>query len=203
MTTEDFLDASLGVHGAILVAALAACYKYCDRSETFAKSLSGTDAVLVRLRRLITSELVNCLGPLLGNADRAPSLILDGSGATYFERPVDPTHSERFTEVLARFLETNVKAIVAYRSFLDYRDRWCFWSRFLSWSILLLVFWQVLVSVLLFSLGKVVLVRFPFWFLSGCFLPTILCMFGCLAALALILHAHDKLLDLRREHDAP
>ena len=139
--TEDLLKWALGIHGVILPLALAAFYRYSERSDLFNKSVGDTDELLARVRRGVTLALEEDLGPVFESAQSEPRIVLPTG---YSERPTNPVGSAAFQDALRQFMEENVSAVVDYGRTFRARAAWCRWARVLSWAMLGLAFWEVL-----------------------------------------------------------
>src|SRR6266852_9727879 len=155
MTHSELVNLILGCHTSIFVAASAAYYKYGDRTELFNRSLQGTDSAFGRIRQRITVELADALKPIFENPGSVPTPIFAPSGESYIERAVNPVGSELYKEAIRDFLENSGDAIADYRSLLLARRGWCFWARFLSWSLLGLLVLEILLLASIGLLDKV------------------------------------------------
>lgn len=139
--TEELLKLSLGIHGVILSLALAAFYRYSDRSELFNKSVGDIDDLLARMRRGVTLALEDALGPVFESAQSEPRIVLPTG---YSERPTSPVGSAAFQDALRHFMEANVRALVDYGLTFKARAAWSRWAKVLSWAMLALALWEAL-----------------------------------------------------------
>ena len=207
MTHGELVTLTWSSHAAVFVGALAAWYKYGDRSEIFAKSLSGTDETLRRMRTSIASDLSGTLESLLEEDSSEPQPILgpDGAAISYVERPVNFLHGEAYRESVATFLNERADSLADYRALAEARAGWCFWTRFLSWLIYVTLAWQFLaggVGVLI--LDKVLSVALPDWLIQGTLIVTALLILTILAfPLRCILSEHDRIMKFRTHYNAP
>lgn len=193
----------LSAHAAVLVSAVAAYYKYGDRTEVFTKSLQGTEALLRAMKQRLLDELERHLEATLEGGECVPSPILRPDGNTYVERPVNPIGSERWREALADFVQSNAGTVADYSRAVGARDSWCVWSRRLSWSLLALLCWQILVAGAVGIVDRVCGVPFPGDVLGWSFVPTVLIILNTLFCLAICLARHDTICSLRNRYDAP
>lgn len=139
--TQEILKWSLGVHAVILPLALAAFYRYSDRSDLFNKSVGDIDELLARMRRGVTSALEDGLGPVFERAQSEPRIVLPTS---YTESPTNPVGSAAFQDALRQFMEQNVRSVVDYGRTFRAKASWSKWARVLSWAMLALAFWEAL-----------------------------------------------------------
>ncbi len=200
MTHAELVGVAGGIHAAILLAALAAYYKYGDRTEMYAKSLQGTDNLLRLLRQGIATELTDSLAPLLANP--APVSRVIGFGVeSYGERPANPLSSEAYRERVQEFVETQSGAMVDCRSLVLLRSAWCFWAKFLSWALLSLIAWQLVTAGVLGLLDRIAGVPVPESMIRWAGAVTALGIVACLFPLPFLLHRHDRIHELRTRYD--
>ena len=64
MAPGELTTLALAFHASVFGCAIAAYYRYGDRTEVFNKSLQGTDLILVRIRQQISEELTEKLKPV-------------------------------------------------------------------------------------------------------------------------------------------
>jgi hypothetical protein len=196
---NDIINLALTFHASVLACAIAAYYKYGDRTEVFSKSLQGTDLVLVRIRQKITEDLTKSLKPVFESAGSVPTLIVPDS--VYLERSLNPVGSERYLEGIREFVEHSSDSLSTYRSVFLARHGWCVWARVLSWSILILAIWQAAATGFIAfgcTLGEI---QVPSWIIKASFLPTALASFSCFSALPFLLFHHDRISGFRERYD--
>jgi type IV secretory pathway VirB2 component (pilin) len=149
-----FCETLLKIHGGIAASAIGAFYFYSDRTEGFVSSLNGTTAVLAELRRRLTGELAEELEPVFENPGSVPSPILMPGEAgidrgAYVERAVNPIGSEAYREAVRECLDDHSNSIADYRSLSLACDCWSSWSHKLSWILLTLFAWEIIVLAIL------------------------------------------------------
>ena len=200
MVHAEFVNVALRIHAPLLMASLAAYYKYGDRTELLSKSMQGTDAVLSRMRREIANELGESLQNILENAGTVPTVV---GAETYTERPVNPVGSESYRKAIHDFVENNTNVLCDCRSLRDARDAWCFWARVLSWSILGLLLWQSVVTGSFALFDKLLDVPIPDVLIKFSAIPTVAGVIASLGSLPFLLKWHDVISDYRVRYDAP
>lgn len=201
MPPADLLSLVLSWHSVAFPLTLVAVYRYSDRSDTFRKSLDGTDALLGSLRRFLVEDLRSALEPLFQDPPKLPTPLLGPDGSTYHETTLNPLHSEEYRQTLHDFMRAKSPALVAYSDVRWAKNRWCKWARLLSWAVLLLCVWEGAALVTLAILSKLVKLNLPNSILAASCAPTILgfiVIFVCFAALLL---NHDVIMDKKRDHD--
>lgn len=193
---------ALKAHGAILLAAIAAYYKYGDRTDLFEKSLSGNRSAKQAIRDNVATELGKQLQPAVRDATRVRSPVLDAGGG-YIEHATDITESEPFYQALRDYVATSAGALVDYRRMVESTEAWLRWAHRLSRSILVLLIIE-LVSMagagLVLVLADVTRTISRMWFVTS-FVPTainIVALCCCLCALHV---KHGIIVDLRAKYD--
>jgi hypothetical protein len=200
MTHAELVNVALSIHAPLLLAAVAAYFKYGDRTELLSKSLQGTDAVLSRMRREIANELGDGLKPIFENPGTVPTMV---GTDTYIERPVNPIGSEPYRSTIRDFVEDNANTLVNCRSLRAARDAWCFWARVLSWSILGLLLWQAVVTGSLALFDKVLEITIADHLIKLSAIPTTVGVITSLTPLPFLLKWHDVINNHRMRYDAP
>jgi len=201
MTHDQLVNIILTGHGSVLLIVLAAFFKYGDSTDIFTKSLQGTESTMRLLRQRISQSLARCLSPIFENPGTDPTPIITPSEETYFERPINPVGSEVYNETIHEFIGDNNEALVDYRSLLIARNSWCFWARIISWSLTILVFWQILTIVMIFFTERIL------WYaIHNCVLYTsaVITTIGVIftvTSLFPLQHHHGLIMEKRRNHD--
>jgi len=203
MTHSQIVSSILSVHGAILIGAIGAFYKYGDRSTLFAASLAGVDATMRRIRRKIANDLATHLHPLFESPGSDPSPIITSNGGSYSERRVNPVGSESYGESIRDFLEREQAAMVDYRLLVTAKTSWCFWARCRGWLILILLLWETLAVTLLGGIDKTFGVEVAEWLVSWPVIPAALMVFGFFAISAAVMRQDDRILRIKERYDVP
>lgn len=203
MLHTELVKIVLWVHGPVLLGALAAYYRYGDRTEVFNRSLSGTDSALRRMRQLLSGELGKRLESVFQGQETIPSLIVGPDGNTYTEQCANPLGGELYREALRDFVEGSSNLMTDYHSACLARERWCLWAKRLSWALLGLIVWQFSIVGATALLDLTSLVQIPDWVLLWAGLPTAILIAGCLVAVFSCLRHHDTIERFRIRYDTP
>ncbi len=202
MDHTSLVKTALGIHAPIIVAALAAYYKFGDRSQLFERSLRGADAMISSILARAAGELAEVLRPLFSPPSVVPTAtLLTADGAVYSETATDPTSSERYLESLRTYTLGSSERLADYRRAVDWRRSWCGWSRRLGWVLLALVVWEAVV------LGSLALTEWLFAkalldsSIQLSILPTIVLVFITFLCAAGLARRHDQLMRLREKYD--
>lgn len=201
MTHAELVNLTLGIHGSVLIAAIAAYYKFGDRTEVMNRSLSGTDTAMQQIRRRLSAELIATLRPIFEPPGIIQSVIVNPASPAYAERATHPLDSERFRESLRLFVEVNSETMVDCQLLARCRSAWLFWARVLSWSIVLLLIWEVLVVGALAIIDKASGVTLPDSLIRWLAAPTGLLAICCLVPLPCLLWHHDRINKIRATND--
>jgi len=206
MTHQDMLNITLSVHGAVFVGAIAAWYKYGDRSDVLAKSLEGTDNLLRKLRILISSDLSKHIREVLSTVPANPQAILgpDGKNAIYTEKVSNFLESEAFRQAIGDFVSSGANVISDYRVLARARASWCFWARLLSWSILAIIILQAVFLAAHGFIDKILGNHLPDWCAHGSIVITgFIVLFVLCLEFPILLRNHDKMIQQKVKYDAP
>ena len=191
----------ISVHGSIVFLLVVSFFKYGDRTELVERGLRGTDSVLAEMRRRVTSELVDLIGSYLRLNHTLPTISLEDVPA-YIEKVKNPAQSEGFREKIKSYVEEHSQVLADCTTLQCARTRWCFWARFLSWNLLILLIIEGVIG--LFWVGFVVIFEdqvVPIWASACSFIP-FLCMSICIAlALWRKLYNHDIMIEHRVRYD--
>lgn len=166
MTHPTIVELLLSIHGSVLVTSIAAFYLYGDRTDGFTGSLKGTTEVLTEIRRRICSELGLKLEPVFASPGSVPSPVLNTSGGTYVEYPINPVGSELYREAIRNYLEEQHVLLRDYVRLYKCRNAWCFWSSVLAILLVVLIGWQLTVLGAL-ACDKMLAFDLPEWALGG------------------------------------
>jgi hypothetical protein len=192
MTHEVLVNGATAGHVCVLTLAVFAFLKYGFRSGDFRTWFDDTDKTLQNMRRRISAGLDELLKPIFGGAGRVVrSNILDGDGK-YYEEAVDPMASEDYHNALFDFVENEADVLPDYRSLLLTRSAWQFWTRYLSWSILILMISEAASIGLIGGVDKLGGYSLPNLFIHGSILPTVFIVLSCFCGLCFSLFYHNR-----------
>lgn len=195
MTHEALVTTAATTHTAILIAGIAAYYKFGDRTEVVSRSLSGTVGTLREMRRLIASELADALAKKLGMP--TSGTLVPGEPAQYIERPTSVFSSERFRDTVREFVEESGEVLADCRSLFLYRAAWLRRVKRFSWSLLWLIGYEALVAGLLVFLDRTEVVSLPDSLILWAALPTVLLGLSCGWHVVAMHRAHDRISEIR------
>jgi len=178
-------------------------YWYSDRSTRFEKSLKGFTDTLDELRRQVAVSLAEHLRPVFENAESVKSFILDPSGHNFQQNPINPIGSEAYREAIMSFAQSQAKGIVDLKSLIQIRDKWLFWARVMSWTILLTFAAEGVVTAGIFIVGK--MMSWPIEVNNGIgsLLPAFagfVIFVGSAIRMAVL---HDQFVELRKQYASP
>lgn len=202
MTHQELLTLALSVHSGVLMASVAAFYKYGDRSS-FAKNLvENARETKQALRYRIAEQLRECLRPVFEDVDVIDvSPILDASGDPWSEEAVNPAGGEKYRDALADFLNSEADAVGDYRTMRIIVPRWEAISCVRSWLVLLTVIWEGLALALIGSLEKLGGYKIRESLLEASLAPTILAVLAFFVASGFMMYLHDQILRLARQYE--
>lgn len=200
MTHEALVNAAAATHAAILVGAMAAYYKFGDRTDVLAKSLQGTEESMRDLRRRVAGELAETLKTDLTPSSTVGTLIVERSTQSYVERPTDMFAGERYRDSVRRFVEDSTSSLVDCRSLVSMRDTWLRWARRLSWVIVGLVVYEAIVTGSLALGDRMGVFVLPDRAIRWASVPTVVFALIIVSHMVLMLRCHDRITDIRQKY---
>lgn len=199
MPYADVLTIVLSIHALSIPIAITAARNYGDRSEWLQKSLSGVDALLLRLRQTVAEALRAKLTAVPTTPGTSP-FLLDTLGNPYATENQLAVQGEAFRDAVHDLVRENIGSLRSYSTVLGARDAWAWWARVVSWSALLLVGWQLTAGSVVLSV-KVFQWAWTPRMLFLTLLPTATFVVGMLIGLAGTALAHDRIMDVRKTND--
>lgn len=201
MTLGESAGLVLKLHGAVWLAGAAAYYRYGDRTDLFDKAMRGNRNARQTIRDDIAGELGKQLSPVIRDATRTKTTILDPSGK-YAEQPTDFASSESFYQAVRDFVSSSSGALLDYRQILRASERWSRWAGRLSHCVLGLVILETLM------LAAVLVVQLTGWsettqerLMLWSFAPTATVALMVLVSLTLVHVNQSTISHLRERHD--
>lgn len=197
MTHEALVNVAATTHTAVLLGALAAYYKFGDRTDVLAKSLQGTEQSMRDLRRLIAAELAETLQKDLSSVPTVSTLIVESATESYVERPTSVFAGERYRDSIRRFVEVSSNRLVDCRNLVSLRDAWSRCAQRLSWLILGLVAYEALVAGFLGFLDRTGVLIVPDAVIRWAAAPTVAIAVLCGAYIVAMQRVHDRISEIR------
>ena len=202
MTLTAAVELALTVHGAVCVVGIAAYYKYGNRADLYGNALLGNRSLRQIVRDNIATELSTQLQPVIREATRARSPVLESDGR-YFEHVADITKSEAFYQSIRDYVSRSSNSLIDYRLALETSDCLRTWARRLSLLLLVLVILEILViggTVLMLVMGNPNRADGEVWFLWSLF-PMCAVVVLLLWSLCMVHLKRDVIVDLRERYD--
>lgn len=193
----------LTIHGAALTAAMTGYIWYSDRSERFEKSFRGLTDTLDSLRRQVTESLAEHLRPVFDNPGSVASVIVDPSGNHFAQSPINPVESEAYREAIMSFVHGKPSSLIDLKSLIQIRDKWLFWARTMSWTILLTLVAEVVLTAGIFIAGKMMSLPIEVNTGIGSLLPTCVSFLSFVGAATRMAVLHDQFVELRKQYGSP
>lgn len=199
MTTAELVTWTLGVHGTLATLSLVGFYKYGDRTSMFGKCLSDVEDLLLRMRRRIAIDLGEELEPVFERAEGEPTLVLPSS---YTEHATNPVGSDAYREAIRRFADQGGSTVLAdYGRTLHAKAQWSTCARQLSWTMLVLLVWEIACAALFGVAGKMVGIDIAECVPKWSFAPTGVFVLAFLWCQAWLLRHHDVIQASKAKYD--
>ena len=178
-------------------------YWYSDRSERFEKSLKGFTDTLHELVRQVAVSLAEHLRPVFENAGSVKSFILDPNGNNFQQNPINPVGSEAYREAIMSFAQSHANSIVDLKCLIQMRDKWLFWARVMSWTILLTLAAEGAIAAWILIIGK--MMSWPIEVNNGIcsLLPAFAGVVILVGAAIRMTVLHDQFVELRKQYANP
>lgn len=142
----------MGVHGTILVGSFTAWWRYGDRMEIQRKCLEGTDAIIVKLKSLISDGISKEFVEEFSRPFEPSNIIFPGDSEpmSTTRRPV--VDSDRVRDIVLRHVDRRPDVIADYYELLKASKSWCCWAERLSWCILISLMVNTVCMIVLLAL---------------------------------------------------
>lgn len=139
----DFGALALKFHGALLVGAIAAWYKYGDRTDLTDKSLKGTKEAIDELRAYLGRALAQAVRPtverILANNTGPDGRLLNVAAIQI----LGELSGENFQDDVSTFASSEMDEMTRYRMLIQARKNWSVWAKRISWGVYTLLFVQL------------------------------------------------------------
>lgn len=173
----------LTVHGTLFAGALAACYKYGDRTDLAKKSLDGTKEALDGLRAYLGRALAEAVKPTVQR------ILEQGNPDAVLEE----LRGENFQDDVSTFVTRDLDEMISYKMLVNERNHWSMWARWLSWGIYTLTVVEFIFLVW-FGLDNKVFGHPVSLRLAGfSFIISGLVAVFCILSFGVMLRCHDKI----------
>jgi hypothetical protein len=176
----------------LLVGAVAAFYKYGDRTDLAEKSLRGTKEAEDELCAYLGRALADAVKPTVGRIIQN-NLRVDGVLNITPEALLEEFRSENFQDDVSSFVTSDLDEMVTYRMIVHARERWSWWSRRISWGVYLFLGVES-ISTLWFGLDNRVLNRpVSLTVAVASFTVSTIVFAFCFLCAGVMLRCHDKI----------
>jgi hypothetical protein len=168
----------------LFAGALAALYKYGDRTDLAKKSLDGTKEALDGLRAYLGRALAEAVTPTVQR-------ILAEQGDA--DAVLEELRGENFQNDISTFVTRDLDEMVSYRMLVHERTHWSKWARRLSWGVYILTAVEF-VFMVWFGLANKVLshpLTLPITIIS--FIVSGVVLVFCILSFGVMLRCHDKI----------
>jgi hypothetical protein len=174
----------------VLVGALAAWYKYGDRTDLTDKSLKGTkeamDGLEAYLGRTLAARLRPSIERIVTGDRSAESILKELSG-------------EDFQSDISSFIDDDVEEIVWYWRLSHARTSWSSWARRISWAVLILSVMEAIFSAAFAVLFKIFNHPLTMQFAMVSFVASGAAVAFCFLSGGAMLYHHDKISKYREK----
>jgi amino acid transporter len=148
VTPEILTKLVIASHVAILISAFTVLVKFSSLSSNFMNWRSDIEETLRNIKRKLAVDLGEKLKPIIENTDTIATSIL-GPDGNYCETAVSPVEGENYRNTLFDFINDKAHEMARYRSLLLAHMAYSFWARYLSYTIVVLIVVEAVISALI------------------------------------------------------
>jgi len=167
--------------------AVAAYYKYGDRTDVIDKSLKGTREALNELKAYLGRAVAEAVRPTVER------ILLDFSPETAAEE----LRGEAFQDDISAFVESDLDEMISYGKLVQARDCWSAWARRISWTLLSLLIMQAVFTAYFAVTAKVLNKPASLTALLVTFGISITAVAFCFLCAVKMLYHHDQICKYR------
>ena len=172
--------------------AIAAWYKYGDRTDLAEKSLRGTKEAEDELCAYLGRALADAVKPSVERIIQN-SLQLDGALNITPDALLEEFRGENFQDDMSSFVTRDLDEMVSYRMLVHARERWSWWAKRISWGVYTFFGVEAIFTVW-FGLYNRVLNRPVSWTLAvASFTISTIVFAFCFLCAGAMLRCHDKI----------
>jgi hypothetical protein len=174
------------------VGALAAWYKYGDRTELTDKSLKGTKEALDDLRAYLGRAFAEAVKPTVQRIIES-NLRLDGTLNIPPDALLEEFRGDNFQDDVSSFVTSDLDEMISYRILTHARKRWSAWAKRISWGVYALLIVEAAFT-LYFALANKVFNHSVSLLITLISLSVSAVVFGfCIFCAGAMLRCHDKI----------
>jgi len=203
MTHPELVNLVLGIHSPILLACLAAYYRFGDHSGVQIRALESSKRAREKLKREISASLGDKLEPIFSDPGSIVqvTMLYGPDDKPYREVNVSPAGSEKYREAIFDFVLQDGDSMADYRDLHTLISTYMRWFKRRSWLIIALLIWQAIAVGTLLLVEKILAAWLPAPGIGLSLLPTGLIVTSCLVSLVALQHTANRIIDLRRKYD--
>lgn len=172
----------------LLVGAVAAFYKYGDRTDLAEKSLRGAKEAENELCAYLGRALADAVKPTVERI-----IPLGGVLNTTREALLEEFRGENFQDDMSAFVTRDLDEMVSYRILVHARERWSWWAKRISWGVYTFLGIEA-VSTVWFGFCNRILNRPVSWTVAvASFTISAIVFAFCFLCAGVMLRCHDKI----------
>jgi hypothetical protein len=178
----------------LFAGALAALYKYGDRTDLAKKSLDGTKEALDGLRAYLGRALAEAVKPTVERILEEQGVLQDdGTLNVPPDALLEEFRGETFQDDVSAFVTRDLDEMISYKTLVHERKHWSTWAQRLSWGVYVLMAVEFIFMVWFGLANKVF--SHPVSFLIGVisFIVSGVVVVFCILSFGVMLRCHDKI----------
>lgn len=132
----------------LLVFAIAAWYKYGDRTDLAKKHLDGTKEAVDGLRAYLGRALAAAVKPTIKRILEEQGVVQDdGTLKIPPNALLEEFRGDNFQDDVSAFVTRDLDEMISYRTLVNERKHWSTWARGLSWGVFSLMVVEIALVV--------------------------------------------------------
>ena len=174
--------------------AIAAWYKYGDRTDLAEKSLHGTKEALDELCAYLGRALADSVKPTVQRIIAEQGVPqLDGTLNIPPGAVLEEFRGDNFQDDVSSFVTRDLDEMISYRTLIHARKRWSAWARRISWGVYVFLAAEFIFTIgfglanRVFSYPVSLFIAVASFFLSGVVFAF------CIFCAGVMLRCHDKI----------
>lgn len=174
--------------------AVAAWYKYGDRTDVAKKSLDGTKEALDQLCAYLGRALADAVKPTVQRIiTEQGTAQLDGTLSITPDAILEEFRGENFQDDVSSFVTSDLDAMISYRMLIHARNRWSAWAQRISWSVYVFLAAEFIFTIWFGLANRVFNHPLSFRIAVASFCVSGIVFAFCILCAGVMLRCHDKI----------
>jgi hypothetical protein len=174
------------------VGAVAAWYKYGDRTDLADKSLRGTKEALDELRAYLGRALAEAVKPTVQRIIQS-NIQLDGTLNIPPDAILEELRGDNFQDDVSSFVTSDLDEMLFYRILIHARKRWSLWAQRISWGVYVFLAVEFVFTIYFGLANRVFNHPVSLVFAIVSLAVSVIVFAFCISCAGVMLRCHDKI----------